>query len=163
MKTSPGKSSFLKCAAWLLLAASVTPPALAASCAPSPGQEAEQLVRLHSHLMVITLSCRTGGDGQSLTTPYQAFTQAHLQRIKDAEHLLMQQRGGASKVDRMRTDYHNEISIKLAQLSPSTFCLSYRDDVAKAAALNEAALTERLASMAAESKSGACGQRHASK
>lgn len=163
MKTSLGKCALLPYCAWLLLAVTLATPAGAApSCTPTPGQEAEQLVRLHSHLMVITLSCRTGGDGQSLTTPYQTFTQTNLQRIKDAERLLMQQRGGASKVDRMRTDYHNELSIKLAQLSPSTFCLTYRDDVAKAAALTSTALTEKLDDMALEGR-GACGQRHAAK
>lgn len=155
------KSSLTKHFACALLALLAT-PAMAANCTPTPGQEAEQLVRLHSHLMVITLSCRTGGDGQSLAAPYQAFTQTHLQRIKDAESLLMQQRGGASKVDRMRTDFHNEFSIRLAQLSPSTFCLTYRDDVAKAAALTSAALTEKLDDMALEGR-GACGQRHAAK
>lgn len=160
MKTSPGKCSFRMCCAWLLLVALST-PAAAAPCPPKPGQEAEQLVRLHSHLMVITLSCRTGGDGKPLAVPYQSFTQTNLQRIKDAERLLMQ-RGGASKVDRMRTNYHNELSIKLAQLSPSTFCLTYRDDVAKAAALTSAALTEKLDAMALEGR-GACSQKHAAK
>ncbi len=147
----------MKYSALLMLALSLCVPGTAGAatgCYDAEQQEAEQLVRLHSELMVITLSCRTAADGTSLVPAYQKFTQGNLQRIKDAEQSLMswhRSHGGGSgeaKLDRLRTNFHNEYSIRLAEMSPSSFCTSYRDEVVKAATLNGPSLTQALDKMA---------------
>lgn len=146
----------MKYSALLMLALSLCVPGTAGaagSCYDAEQQEAEQLVRLHSELMVITLSCRTAADGTSLVPAYQKFTQSNLQRIKDAEQSLMSwHRGhggsGEAKLDRIRTNFHNEYSIRLAEMSPAAFCTAYRDEVVKMAALNAPALTQTLDKMA---------------
>lgn len=139
--------------ALLLLALILPVPAMAGACYPVAEQDAEQLVRLHSQLMVITLSCRTGADGTPLSPAYQQFTKTNLTQIKAAENTLMQwhrQHGGGNgeaRMDKIRTEFHNEYSFKLAKQTPLGFCAANRDYVLKVANLTGAALTETLHKM----------------
>ena len=163
----------MKRVAVLALALLLSAPVWASSgaCYDQAERDAEQLVRLHSALMVITLSCRTDSHGVPLSSAYQQFTQGNLQRIKDAEHELMawhRRHGAASgeaKMDRIRTEFHNEYSYKLAQLSPATFCANYRDMVMQDSGLTGSALTQTLRAMAADyrGKTPSCAVRQAAK
>ncbi len=61
-------------------------PAMAAQqCYSSAEVEAEQLLRLHSELMVITVTCHTGSRGENLVPAYTTFTQEHLAALHNAD------------------------------------------------------------------------------
>ena len=102
----------------------------------APAQlHAEQMLRLHSELMVITVMCHRGTRGDDLATAYGAFTQKNLDMLKDAEHTLMDyyedNAAGQSvdHLDRLRTKLGNEIGMKAAHMSSTSFCAAYRDKV----------------------------------
>lgn len=101
------------------------------SCYSQEELDAEQAIRLHSELMVVSLSCRTASNGQSLLEGYKHFTQANLNYIKSAEKTLLAhyRKAGASEraLDRLRTDFGNEYSQQLANQTPSVFCGKLRD------------------------------------
>ena len=141
-------------------------PAVAAGCYGAAEQEASQLVRLHSQLMVITLSCRTTDTGEPLPPAYQKFTQTHLQAIKDAERRLMVwHKGSTGKLDRIRTDFSNEYSRELARMSPKGYCDAYRNYVVTAAGFSQPQLGQELQKMAAgySDKVKACAAKPAAK
>lgn len=147
----------------ILLAMLLPSVAQAGMCYPPAEQEAEQLVRLHSGLMVMTLCCRTDSKGAPLPEAYQKFTSKNLDRIKTAERTLMkwyskQGSGGAAKLDKIRTEYSNEYSQKLAHLSPVEFCNTYRDFVIEAANFSPEQLDKTLQRMRqeAQGKGGIC-------
>ena len=138
----------------MLLAVLLLPAqAKAAACYPPLEQEAEQLVRLHSQLMVITLSCRTTSDGTPLPPAYQKFTKTYLQNIKDAERALINWHrknnggNGISRLDRLRTEFSNEYSRTLALLTPARYCEAYRNYVAQAANFDRLELGRTLLAM----------------
>ncbi len=141
-------------------------PAVAAGCYGAAEQEASQLVRLHSQLMVITLSCRTTDTGEPLPPAYQKFTQTHLQAIKDAERrLMLWHKGGTGKLDRIRTDFSNEYSRELARMSPKGYCDAYRNYVVTASGFSQPQLGQELQKMAAgySAKVKACAAKPAPK
>jgi hypothetical protein len=145
----------------LLITHSTPVMAKPAQCYTLETKKAEALVRLHSQLMVVTLSCRTDSKGAPLPAAYQQFTHQNLRQIQTAEKNLIQwhrQNGGASKLDKIRTEYGNEYSNELAQLSPQGFCDKHRDTVIPTAALSPPQLEEQLQKMAAEpnGKIGLC-------
>jgi hypothetical protein len=125
---------FLACLLMLLACLSV--PAVAAPlCYAPPELEAEQLLRLHSELMVITVTCRYGSTGQELVPSYTRFTQSNLKDIQNAEQTLIgyykknYKGDGVSRLDQLRTRLGNEFGQKIADMSAPTFCAQYRDRV----------------------------------
>jgi hypothetical protein len=124
-----------------LLSVSLAAPALARSAAPAcysaEQAQAEQLLRLHSELMVIAVTCRTGSDNGNLGTEYGDFTQRHLSALHEAEQTMMgyykaSVKGNATdRLDRLRTILANEFGQKAADMSSASFCASYRDKIAK--------------------------------
>jgi hypothetical protein len=130
----------------------------AAACYNAAEQNAEQLVRLHSQLMVITLSCRTTATGVPLPPLYGNFTNTNINTIKAAEQTLMQWhrahgKGGAAQMDKIRTTFSNDFSQKLAKMSPTGFCAQYRDYVQTAAGFTPAQLQSTLQAMQGEYRS----------
>lgn len=129
-----------------LLLATVNPAF--AACFSAQDQENEQLIRLHSQLMVITLTCRTDSTGVPLPAGYQHFTTTHLNKIKNAERTLMQKLGGGTaRLDRLRTEFGNEYSRELAKMSPLDYCATYRDTLWPTVRLAEPELKAKLAGM----------------
>lgn len=122
------------CAALLPLSAQ----AKSQQCYSPTELEAEMLVRLHSELMVVTLSCRTSSTGQPLPAVYSQFTQNHLHQIRGSEKALMSwyRKNGVSspqaKFDKLRTELANAYSQQIADMSPVAFCDKYRDYAALA-------------------------------
>ncbi|MGB4101171.1 MAG: hypothetical protein WBK91_04615 [Alphaproteobacteria bacterium] len=102
-------------------------------CYSAAELEAEMLVRLHSELMVVTLSCRTSSTGQPLPAVYTLFTKNHLDLIKGSEKSLIAwySRNGVaapqSKFDKLRTSLANAYSQQIADMTPVVFCDRYRD------------------------------------
>lgn len=113
----------------------VAAPALAAPACYSPAElEAEQLLRLHSELMVITVTCRVGSGGESLTTAYTGFTNRNISALHQAERAMVNyydEHGGQGqdRLDKLRTKLANEYGQKIADMSAQPFCDAYRDKV----------------------------------
>ena len=111
-------------------------PAWAGSACYSPEQmQAEQVLRLHSELMVITVTCRQGSEGQDLPAAYGAFTQKNIHLLHDAEQTLIAYYRDTTKgdavghLDHLRTLLGNEFGQKVADMSAPAFCAAYRDKV----------------------------------
>jgi hypothetical protein len=123
----------------LLAVSSATPAAAKTSRACyTPAQlQAEQLLRLHSELMVITVTCRTGSNGEDLGAAYGNFTKRHITVLHDAEQTMTgyyktNVKGNAlDHLDRLRTVLANEFGQKAADMSSANFCAAYRDKVVK--------------------------------
>jgi hypothetical protein len=135
----------------------LTSPAHASGdCYGEQEMNGEQMVRLHSELMVITLTCRYSSLGVPLSPAYQVFTRKHLQTIKYAEKSLMDhfRSGGArspeGRVDKIRTKMGNAYSQKVADMSHDAFCDSYRDRVITASQWSPARVQQELRTMADE-------------
>jgi hypothetical protein len=109
--------------------------ALAEPACYSPAElEAEHLLRLHSELMVITVTCHVGSQGEDLVAAYTGFTKTHIKELREAEQTMTsyyENHGGdgEDKLDRLRTKLANEFGQKIADLSSQPFCDAYRDKV----------------------------------
>ncbi len=109
----------------------------AAACYKPAEAEAEQLLRLHSELMVVAITCRQASDGSDLVRGYTDFTKSHIDVLHDAEQTMKSyyraQGGGdgVSKLDVLRTKLANEYGKKIADVSAPKFCEGYRDVVMK--------------------------------
>jgi len=111
-------------------------PAFAGGACYSPVElQAEQLLRLHSELMVISLTCRQSSTGQDLISAYTGFTRNNIAILRDAEQTLIHYYGeqdggnGIAELDRLRTKLGNEYSQKIADASAPAFCRQKRDRV----------------------------------
>ena len=111
-------------------------PAIAGSTCYAPEQvRAEHLLRLHSELMVITVMCRQGSNGEDLSPAYVAFTKNNIGVLHNAEQTMIayyREKGAKNsldKLDQLRTRLGNEFGQKAARLSAPAFCASYRDKV----------------------------------
>ncbi len=109
-------------------------PAFASDACYSPAElQAEHLLRLHSQLMVITVTCRTGSQGEDLVSAYTGFTNANIQELHDAEQTMMhyykaQGRSDAVEwLDKLRTKLGNEFGQVIADMSAPAFCQKWRD------------------------------------
>ncbi len=111
-------------------------PAFAAKVCYTPDQaQAEQLLRLHSELMVITVTCRTGSKGEDLPSAYGNFTKKHIDVLHNAEQTMIayykaNEKGNAlDHLDKLRTLLGNEYGQKAADMTAPVFCEQYRDKV----------------------------------
>jgi len=111
-------------------------PAFAGSACYTPAEtQAENLLRLHSELMVVTVTCRQGSEGQDLPAAYGAFTKKNITVLHDAEQTLIAYyqahvKGDAlDHLDQLRTKLGNEFGQKAADMSSPQFCATYRDKV----------------------------------
>ena len=126
----------------------------------SPAElQAEQLLRLHSELMVITVTCRQGSQGQDLVPAYTNFTRRYLAQLRDAEQTMMHfykahySGDCVKRVDTLRTKLANEIGQQAANLSAPTFCAERRDKVVAFSNDDSLALNNEVKYMCAATKS----------
>ena len=121
----------------------------------SPDQAAaEQMLRLHSELMVITVTCRQSSQGQDLVGAYTGFTNTHLSAIKQAELTLTEYYkqtyggDGISRLDKLRTQLGNEFGQQVATQSAPQFCAQRRDKVIALADSPNSAISQELLRLA---------------
>ncbi len=129
-------------------------PAFAKAACYAPKQiYAEQLLRLHSKLMVITVTCHQASTGQELTPAYTSFTRKNIGALRDAEQTMIayykaNERGNpVARLDRLRTKLGNEYGQRVAKQSAAGFCAMYRDDVLRLAAATADELDMQVRSM----------------
>jgi hypothetical protein len=97
--------------------------------------KAEQLLRLHSELMVITVTCHQGSRGENLVPAYTGFTKENIKQLHQAEKVMMHYYAaiyggnGVAQLDKLRTKLGNEYGQKIADISAPLYCSQYRDKV----------------------------------
>ena len=126
----------MKKLAAILIMASLSSPAFAGGkCYSGHEIEAENMLRLHSELMVITVTCKQSSTGRDLVRAYTGFTQRNINSIRNAEQTMIgyyeKTYGGkgVSRLDTLRTKLANEFGQESANLSAPTFCAQRRDKV----------------------------------
>lgn len=118
---------------WVALAS--TAYAAGEQCYSVTELKAEQLIRLHSELMVITVTCHQSSLGDNLIPFYTGFTQRHIKILHNAEQILIQHYKqcyggtGIDQLDKLRTKLGNEYGQKIADQSAPMFCALWRDKV----------------------------------
>jgi hypothetical protein len=115
--------------------ASIVPAFAGNACYTPEEMQAEQLLRLHSELMVIMVTCHTGSQGEDLITAYTGFTRANIGVLHAAEKTMMDYYSmnysgdATARLDSLRTKLGNEYGQKSADISAPVFCSRYRDKV----------------------------------
>src|ERR1700761_9477465 len=99
----------------VLMGILIASPALAAKACYTPTElHAEQLLRLHSELMVITVTCKQGSNGENLVPAYTGFTKNNIVELHHAEQVMINNykdhgyRDGTEQLDKLRTKLGNE-------------------------------------------------------
>jgi len=122
--------SFLVCGLFF-----ASPAFAGGECYSSAELRAEQLLRLHSELMVITVTCRQGSQGENLVPAYTGFTHTNINVLHDAEQTMMNYYSnthggdGIEQLDSLRTRLGNESGQEIADMSAPVYCSKYRDKV----------------------------------
>jgi hypothetical protein len=119
-----------------LMAAALAAPAFAAPQCYSPADlQAEEVLRLHSELMVIAVTCRQGSRGQDLVSAYTGFTRDNIGMLRQAEQTMIHYYQGTvggdgiASLDELRTKLGNEYGQMSADASAPVFCQRMRDMV----------------------------------
>ena len=118
-----------------IFAAFIAAPAAASHCYAPEQVRAERLLRLHSELMVITVTCRQSSEGRDLVSAYTGFTRKNIAALREAERALIAYYAdayggrGTDRFDTLRTKLANEYGQQSADESAPTFCANRRDKV----------------------------------
>jgi hypothetical protein len=85
--------------------------------------EAQQVMQLHTELMVASLTCPEAYDlGGDLYQRYRAFTVTHADKLRVAQRRLEGMVGGQEAFDDYRTDLANAEAQLVVELSIGTYC-----------------------------------------
>lgn len=113
-------------------------PAVAKTSATKPGacysrseHAAEQLMRMHTEMMVIGLTCRTVVPEKKPFDLYQDFSVKNRALLSNSEATLIgfykKTGGGVRQFDTYRTELANEISRRAATIGIAQYCQSFVD------------------------------------
>ncbi len=128
-----------------LLAALFSGEALAGKgCYTVPQAEAEQGIRIHSELMVISLNCQHMWPKQpkTLYQKYRSFTARNGYVFAEYERTLedfyrSEGKNPETEINTLRTHYANKISNDAAKMRPDIFCSQYAQRIDKADLMND--------------------------
>jgi hypothetical protein len=106
--------------------------------------EAEQGLRIHSELMVISLNCQQSTHRYgNLYIQYKDFTRRHQHLIAQYEQVMKNyySRTGTSNPERaindLRTSLANKISNDAARMKPNAFCKAYGGRITQALGMSQ--------------------------
>lgn len=115
-----------------------------AGCYNSSEVEAEQGLRIHSELMVISLNCQhVSHSNGNLYIQYKDFTRRHQNLISQYENTLKgyYRRAGYSNpelaINDLRTSLANRISNDAARMRPNAFCKVYSPRITQALSMDQ--------------------------
>ena len=118
-----------------------------AGCYNSSEFEAEQGLRIHSELMVISLNChKSSHRNGNLYMQYKDFTRRHQGLIGQYEQTLKNyfSRSGSANpegdINDLRTRLANRISNDAARMKPNAFCKAYSGRITQALGMDQAKL-----------------------
>ena len=115
----------------------------AQACYTAREREAEQGIRIHSELMVISLTCMKMPGGEDLYDKYQHFTRKNGDLISEYESVLIgyyKSEGATNpekKLTTLRTEIANNISGRAITMSTRTFCEKYASHIDRALTMDE--------------------------
>lgn len=122
--------------------------AAGASCPSVSRVTAEQVLRLHSELMVIGLTCqkyyRVPAD---IYGEYQVFTNTNADLLREAEDSLVASMG-AKQFHALRTKIANDASQRAALMSPMEYCRASVPFVGEVLALNREGVRQYVGRLA---------------
>ncbi len=134
--------SFLSLSLAALLSLASVTEARAARCYNISQFEAEQGLRIHSELMVISLTCQRIPGHAGLYDKYQQFTQKNRILLADYENRLIsyyKSNGSAApskQLHTLRTDLANEISQHAVSMSVTSFCSHFSSRIDRALSMD---------------------------
>ena len=118
-----------------------------AKCYTAAEVEAEQGLRIHTELMVISLNClHISHSNGNLYIQYKDFTRRHQNLISSYEDTLKTyfMRSGSGNPEKsindLRTSLANRISNDAARMKPNAFCRVYAPRITQALAMDQAKL-----------------------
>lgn len=118
--------------------------AVAGQCYTPREFEAEQGLRIHSELMVISLTCMKMAQGSgNMYEKYQAFSKKNSNLIKGYENDMIdyfRAQGSAApekQFHSLRTSLANEISQHAIKMSTGSFCQHFASRIDSALAMNQ--------------------------
>lgn len=116
----------------------------AAQCYTQSEFEAEQGLRIHSELMVISLNCQhINHVNGNLYMQYKDFTRRHTDLISAYERIMKNYftRTGSQNPEKdindLRTSMANKISNDAARMKPNVFCKVYGDRINQALRMDQ--------------------------
>lgn len=120
-------------------------PAKAPACYNRKEHAAEQMVRLHTELMVIGLTCQSIFPEHNTFVKYQEFTIKNRAMLSEAEGALIShfQRnggGGTNRFDTYRTELANQISRRVGVIGSYSYCQQFIPRANNALAMPQADL-----------------------
>jgi len=116
--------------------------AMAAQCYTPREFEAEQGLRIHSELMVISLTCMKMAQGGNMYEKYQAFSKKNSDLIKAYENDIIayfRAQGSPAPEQQfhtLRTSLANEISQHAIKMSTGSFCQQFASRIDSALAMD---------------------------
>lgn len=136
------KRFFIAMAMVVLFSVTAT-EAIAAQCYGPREFEAEQGLRIHSELMVISLTCMKMPNGSGMYQKYQSFTTKNKSLLSGYEEDMIsyfRAQGAASpekKFHTLRTSLANQISQHAIKMSTGSFCQHFATRIDSALAMNQ--------------------------
>ena len=131
----------------MALALLITTPAYAQQCYTPAEFEAEQGLRIHSELMVISLNCQhINHVNGNLYMQYKDFTRRHTGLISGYESTMKNfySRTGSANPEKdindLRTSLANKIANDAARMKPNVFCKAYGDRINQALRMDQSKL-----------------------
>lgn len=119
--------------AFLIVMLLASPAQAGTPCYSAQEAEAEQLLRLHSELMLIALTCRQSSSGRDLIKAYTQFTSRNVVKLHEAEAVMSRyyektaKGQGIPRLDKLRTRLANECGQEMAMESAPSYCAVRRD------------------------------------
>ena len=96
-------------------------------CLPFQNAYSEQVIRLHTQMMVTGLTCAEAFGQPDLQNQYRQFTADHADTIREAERLTLIRLGGnVSDFDRYRTEIANGEALMVTDLGSFRYCQARR-------------------------------------
>lgn len=123
-----------------------SPPHPAGACVNEPELLAEQFMKLHTELMVTSLTCHDAYQDGNLFNQYRQFTVNHQNRIRDSQTALERflgryQHGNRARLfDTYRTLMANNESQTVINVSHNTYCQAQRERFYRIANFSDADL-----------------------
>jgi hypothetical protein len=136
-------------AAFMMVSFSAT-QSFAMGCYTKSEAEAEQGIRIHSELMVISLNCQHMGPPgeQNLYLTYRQWTKKHEKIFAGYEDTLMfyfsrnGEKAPEKRLNTLRTNFANKISLEAAKMRPDIFCNHYVQRIDRADKLDKAQIKD---------------------
>ena len=146
----------------LILAFALSVSALPAfACYSAEEAAAEQVIRLHSELMVIAVTCKYGPGMVSLTDMYAGFGRTHNATLRAAEAQMIAYykrngKQGIADLDRLRTVLGNEYSTEAAMNDTQDWCNRLSSQVIQASGWSDTQFQRMAADKARDSHMAMC-------